>query len=391
MTLSRQRVRLALLRSLALLSSPFYSQSPGALPHCPRILLIRPDHIGDVLFATPALRVLRKAYPDAHIACLIGPWGRAVLEGSPHVDEIITCEFPGFRRKRKSTLFAPYQLLLNWARDIRKQRFDMAIVLRFDHWWGALLAYLARIPRRIGYAIPECRPFLSQALPYVSERHEVQQNLTLVQQAIVQGGQKMPEDALDIEFTVTDQDRQWAARYMAEHSIATAQDLVAIHPGAGAAVKLWPPQAWGQVGNALSERYPVRIIITGGPEELDLAWSVYAHMHAAAMVAAGRTTLGQLAALFQRCRLVLGPDCGPLHLAVAVGTPTIHLYGPVDAVKFGPWGDPGRHIVLTSERGCIPCNRLDYTAEELPDHPCVREIAAEAVLQAADRLLTQIR
>lgn len=263
----------------------------------------------------------------------------------------------------------------------------MAIVLRFDHWWGALLAYLARIPRRIGYAIPECRPFLSQALPYVSERHEVQQNLTLVQQAIEEGGQTMPKDALGIEFAVPDQDRQWATRYMFEHGITIGQDVVAIHPGAGSAVKLWRPEAWGQVGDILSERHPVGIVVTGGPQELDLAWSVDAHMHAAAIVAAGQTTLGQLAALFQRCRLVLGPDCGPLHLAVAVGTPTIHLYGPVDATKFGPWGDPGRHIVLTSERECIPCNRLDYAAEELPDHPCVREITAQAVLQTADRLL----
>ncbi len=391
MTVSRQRLRLALLRSLAVLTWPLRSQRPGALPHAPRILLVRPDHIGDVLFATPALRVLRKAYPDAHLACLIGPWARAALQGNPHLDEIIICEFPGFRRKPKSSLFAPYQLLLKWAERVRQQHFDMAIVLRFDHWWGALLAYLARIPRRIGYAMPECRPFLSQALPYVSERHEVQQNLALVQQAIEEGELTLPEDRLGIEFAVPDQDRQWAAHYMSENGITAGQDVIAIHPGAGATVKLWRPEAWGQVGDALTARYPARIIVTGGPEELDLAWSVYAHMHAAAIVAAGRTTLSQLAALFQQCRLVLGPDCGPLHLAAAVGTPTIHLYGPVDARKFGPWGDPGRHIVLTSERGCIPCNRLDYAAEELPDHPCVREVTAELVLQAADRLLAGAR
>ncbi len=391
MNASRRSLRLTLLRSLAVLASPLYTERPGVLPHAPRILVIRPDHIGDLLFATPALRMLRKAYPTAHLACLIGPWGRAVLESNPHLDEIITCEFPGFSRRPKASLFAPYQSLLKWTDKIGRQHFDMAIVLRFDHWWGALLAYLARIPRRIGYAIPECQPFLSQALPYVSEQHEVQQNVTLVQQAVEEGGQRIPQDALGIEFAVADQDRQWAARYLAERGITEGQDLIAIHPGAGAAVKLWRPEAWGQVGNALTARYPARTIITGGPEELDLAWSVYAHMHAAAIVAAGRTTLGQLAALFQRCRLVLGPDCGPLHLAVAVGTPTIHLYGPVDALKFGPWGDPSRHVVLTSERGCIPCNRLNYAVEELPDHPCVAEIAAEAVLEAADRLLAGTR
>jgi heptosyltransferase-2/heptosyltransferase-3 len=88
-----------------------------------------------------------------------------------------------------------------------------------------------------------------------------------------------------------------------------------------------------------------------------------------------------------RCRLVLGADSGPLHLAVAVGTPTVHLYGPVDSRTFGPWGDPARHIVLTSDMDCIPCNRLDYREDELEAHPCVRDISEAQVTEAARRLL----
>ena len=147
------------------------------------------------------------------------------------------------------------------------------------------------------------------------------------------------------------------------------------------------PEAWAQVADAIADRWQARIVITGGRDELDLAWSVYARMYSDAIVAAGDTTLGQLAALFERCRLVMGPDCGPLHLALATGTPTVHLHGPVDPRKFGPWGDPEKHLVLTSDRECIPCNRLDYSFQELPSHPCVREITTEAVLGAADRLL----
>jgi len=97
--------------------------------------------------------------------------------------------------------------------------------------------------------------------------------------------------------------------------------------------------------------------------------------------------LSELAAIMARCRLVLGVDSGPLHLAVALGVPTVHLFGPVDSRAFGPWGDPAHHIVVTSEMHCIPCNRLDYAPAELHQHPCVRNITVEQVLEAVKGLI----
>jgi heptosyltransferase-2/heptosyltransferase-3 len=94
-----------------------------------------------------------------------------------------------------------------------------------------------------------------------------------------------------------------------------------------------------------------------------------------------------LAAVYRRCALVVGPDSGPLHLAVAVGAPTVHLYGPVDRRTFGPWGSPQRHVVITSDWGCIPCNRLDWSERALGEHGCVRDITVEQVLPKAVRLL----
>jgi lipopolysaccharide heptosyltransferase II len=387
MKANRERLRLVLLRAFRALSAPFHPHQPPALPAAPRILLIRPDHLGDLLFATPALRVLRTAFPDAHLACMVGSWGKAVLETNPHLDEIMTCEFPAFSRKPQTSLLDPYRVLAQWATALKPRRFDLAIVLRFDHWWGALLAYLAGIPRRLGHAISECQPFLTQAVPYRSGQHEVKQNLELVQQVMRDNGRQLPNPSLQLEFTVPVGDQDSVAAWLASRSVGSEECLLGIHPGAGAPVKLWRAEAFAEVADALIERWRCRVVITGGPQEIDLAWSVYAHMRADAIVAAGDTTLGQLAALFRRCRLVIGPDCGPLHLAVAMDTPSIHLYGPVDRRKFGPWGDSKRHLVLTSERACIPCNRLDYSSDELPSHPCVREISVAAVLDAAHSML----
>lgn len=386
---SRQSLRLAMLRAFAALPRHAIPSSRGDGGEPPRILLIRPDHIGDLLFATPALRMLRRACPHAHLAAMVGPWGKAVLEHNPNLDEIMVCEFPGFSRRPKTSFLAPYRLLRQWAAQLRSKQFAMALVLRFDHWWGALLVHLSRIPQRLGYAIPECQPFLSQAIPYEYHDHEVQQNLTLVGAALRSMDRDMPQDPLCLDFPIRAQDREWITRYLAERRVGHEEHLIAIHPGAGAAVKQWLPEAWAQVGDALAASCPARIVITGSRDELDLAWSVGARMQSEAIVAAGDTSLAQLAALFKRCHLVIGPDCGPLHLAVAMRTPTVHLYGPVDAGKFGPWGTPDRHVVVTSGRQCIPCNRLDYSAQELPAHPCVRDIPVEAVIEASQTLLAR--
>lgn len=386
---SRQKVRLALLRLFARL--PTLPPPPSALPSPPSILLIRPDHLGDLLFTTPALRALRRALPQARITCLVGPWSEAVVTSHPCLDEVMLCPFPGFTRQPKTSVIEPYAVLWRYARLLREKGFDLAIILRFDHWWGALLAYLARIPRRLGYNIAEVKPFLTDAVPYVSGRHEVEQNLTLVETVVgplpLQGEVFRPWLGLPLEFPLRAQDREFAARYLAEQGVKDDDLLVCIHPGAGAPVKLWRSEGWARVADELVERYGVKVILTGSASEAPLVQAIAAQMASRPLVAAGQTTLGQLAALMTRCRLVLGVDSGPLHLAVAVGTPTVHLYGPVDSRTFGPWGDPTRHVVLTSDLDCIPCHRLDYRSDELEQHRCLWAISEAQVSEAARRLL----
>jgi lipopolysaccharide heptosyltransferase II len=343
--------------------------------------------LGDLLFTTPALRALREAFPQARITCLVGPWAEAVVNSNPCLDEVMPCPFPGFTRQPKKSIVEPYLVLWRYARLLKEKTFDLAVVLRFDHWWGALLAYLARIPRRVGYDIAEGKPFLTDAVPYVPSRHEVEQNLALMEAVGGQGEHPITPPAHPLEFLLDAQDRESVARYLAKQGVGDDDPLVCIHPGAGATVKLWRNEGWAQVADVLIGEYGARVILSGSANEASLVQAIAERMTNQPIVAAGQTTLGQLAALMAHCRLVLGVDSGPLHLAVAVGTPTVHLYGPVDSRTFGPWGDPARHIVLTSGMDCIPCNRLDYRVDELEDHRCVWEISEAQVTEAARRLL----
>jgi heptosyltransferase-2/heptosyltransferase-3 len=376
----RQRLRLALLRAYA--RSKSADHASRLTPDVSRILVIRPDHLGDLLFTTPALRELRRRYPAAHITALVGPWSAPVLVNNPHVDEIVSLPFPGFTRQPKPSPWQPYTLLRRWARQLRGQ-YDLAFILRFDHWWGAMLAHLAGVPVRVGYDFPEVKLFLSRALPYTAGRHQVERNLRLVDWEWVDWEDQFPNLPVSqpTEYHIPEQAGVWA------RNLLQNRPAIAIHPGAGAAIKLWRAQGWAKVGDALAQETGYQVILTGADAERPLCQAIAEKMSTPAWVVAGETTLDQLAAMFARCRLALGPDSGPMHLAVAVGAPTVHLYGPIDPTGFGPWGPPERHRVLISAWPCIPCNRLDYMDTEIPSHPCVREITVEDVLAAAREVL----
>jgi lipopolysaccharide heptosyltransferase II len=394
---ARGWLRLLLLRLLASLYRPQPQPLVAGPQQAPSLLLIRPDHLGDLLFTTPALRALRQALPEARITLMTGPWARPVVERNPNINELITCEFPGFTRRNRPSFSQPYVYLWSEAQRLVGRRFDVALILRFDHWWGALLAYLAGIPQRIGYGVAEVSPFLTQALPYREGVHQVLQNMALIEAvrsiyeepmlAEQQPPGEFTPSALPLEFPLMEDEEEWAERFLAQRGVEGGQPVITIHPGAGAPVKLWPAPAWGEVANALLRRYRAAVLLTGSASEADLCREVAASIMQQPLLAAGLTSLGQLGALYRRSALVLGPDCGPLHLAVATGTPTVHLYGPVGHQPFGPWGEPARHRILLSDLPCIPCNHLDYGPQELPGHPCVRLIRPAQVIAAAEEIL----
>lgn len=339
----RQWVRLQGLKLAArLLRAP---ETPARVQPA-RLLLIRPDHIGDVLFTTPALRLLRETFPDTHVTALVGPWAETVVERNPNVDAVERCSFPWFDRQPKPSPWQPYRVLLAEARRLRSHGFDTVLILRFDHWWGALLGALAGIPARIGYATPETRPFLTTAMPYPADQHAVSHNLTLVETLAQLTGRPLPDVDRRLQFDLTESERTFAQQFFEQRQTAEPAAVVGLHPGAGDPSKLWPAERWAAVADHLAQTWDASIVITGSPDERSLAEEIARRMARQPIIAAGETTLGEAVAVLARCRLVVGADTGPMHLAVALDVPTIHLYGPFDHGLFGPWGNPERHRIV---------------------------------------------
>ena len=346
------------------------------------LLIMRPDHLGDVLLSTPAIQALKRSRPELRIDVLCGQWAADVLANYDEIDRVLTLPFPGFERASGSAL-APWQLALLTARRLRRIGYASAIIMRPDHWWGALVAYLAGIPQRVGYDLENVAPFLSEALAQ-EYSHAIEQNLRLVSPWTG----RMNAADLKLDFPLQAADREYAAALIKSWKIDAEKPIVCIHPGSGAASKIWRSDKWARVADELAAQYGAAIIFTGTRSEAALADEIAAAMSAPATSIAGATSVGQLAALYARSRAVLGPDSGALHLAAAVATPTVALFGPADPLEFAPWGDRRRHEVVTAAIGCRPCRILDWEKDDSEFHPCVRDISARQVMEAAQRVLS---
>lgn len=353
-----------------------------------RILLIRPDHLGDLLFLTPALQRLRRTLPEAYITLAVGPWSEPVVRDNLDLDEIVTIPFPGFNRDRKDSTIEPYRLLIDWSRRLREGAPTAAVILRDDHWWGAWLAQRAGIPLRIGADHPAVRHYLTHPVP-LRQSHWAQRNVELVDAAAAMlGGEVLSEpitpESAPARWQVSRGAEEAAQRLLTKHGVEAP--YVVLAPGAGAPVKLWPPERWARVASTIAEQFGLAVVFTGAAGEAPLIDRVRVAMSAPSCSLAGQTDLDALAVVLTRARLVVGPDSGPLHLAVAVGTPTVHLYGPSLASAYGPWGDPARHRALSAGWHCPRCGDLSPSRPE--GAGCMLALSVECVLGTIRELLT---
>ncbi len=370
------------LRSRVLRLAAFFPFAPMAASQ-PRVLIIRPDHIGDLLLTTPAIHALKRALPHVDIHVLAGPWAAGILQTNPDVSQVFTIRFPGFdRTAAKQHPLHPYYLLLKTSRQLRAISYTTAIVMRPDHWWGALLAHAAGIRERIGYALPEVAPFLTKAVPFTAA-HSVRQSLKLVEYATG----PLPDDQIEFSLPVAASDATFVEDWLASISAESNQRWVCIHAGASTWAKQWEAERWAQLADALTEHFNVRVIFTGAASDKLLIEQILTQARLAHINAAGAMALGGLAALYQRSSLVIGCDSGPMHIAAAVHTPTITLFGPANPLEFAPWGDRQRHLLLMSSIRCRPCRVLDWGDDPPTYHPCLRDITVRDVLACAGRLL----
>lgn len=362
---------LGLLRDAALPLLPrLGARPPDGDPNT--LLIIQPDALGDILLSQPAVRALRAAYPGKRLIGVVGPWSEGIARLAWPVDELVTVDFPFFGGVRRSPV-DPYWRLPVEAGKLRALHAADAVLLRPDGWWVAWLAWRSVSGDVVTSDDPRVRRFATRPQTTSGGLHAVQRAYAIAG-GLLPGETQISPATHPLELA---RDASAAARVAAllEGKRVSAPYHV-LHPGAAAAVKLWPAHRWRTV---LHSHPQEAFVVTGSNAEHELVADICAGLPNATPLI-GETTLPELVELLRGARLVIGTDTGPLHLAVAVGTPTVNVYGPSCVARFGPWGDPARHRAVSAGWQCPRCE--DLSRERAPGCGCMLAVQPTDVLAA---------
>jgi heptosyltransferase-2 len=347
-----------------------------------RILIRGTNWVGDAVMSIPAMRAVRRIFPKARISLLVRPWVRDVYASVEFVDEILDYDKQGIHRgwRGRSRLVA----------GLKRERFDLALLLQ-NAFEAALLTWYARIPLRIGYARDGRGFLLTHACrihPELRTVHQAYYYLGILAEAglLEPCPWKRKDSAIDITIGVRDSDRESASRLLDGEGIGADQPLVGLNPGAyyGGA-KRWIPDRYARVADALVIKYGVGIVIVGSADELTFAQEIARQMSRVPAILSGKTTLGQLMAVIKRCELFITNDSGPMHLAAALDTPQIAIFGSTSEIATGPLSRDAE--VIRQPVDCSAC----FLRECPIDLRCMTRVTAEQVLSAADKKLAARR
>lgn len=313
---------------------------------------------------TPAMGAVRASFPGASITVAGPPAVAEIFSPHPHCDRVLVFNKKGRHRGMRG--------LWRFAKDLRRERFDLAVLFQ-NAFEAAAMAFLARIPIRLGYGTDGRGLLLTHGVdvgPGERLLHHTDYYVSMLERAGIGGG----SGRLRLECTEAEKD--YARRLLSAHRF-----WVGINPGAAyGSAKRWLPERFAEVADTLARRLDAGILITGGPGEEDIGRDIESALGSPCLNLAGRTTVRQLMAVIERCGLFVTNDSGPMHVAAALGAPIVALFGSTDPGTTSPLGDNVR--IVRGSVPCAPCLKRSCPT----DHACMEAITADHVLEAAESL-----
>jgi len=342
------------------LSPRFKISPPGS------ILVMRPGAMGDVLLTTPALRALRTAFPRARISVLVTRSGEGILRGNECIDETLVLD--------KSSLRAQTGIIAT----VRQKRFDLIIDFLCNP-RTALIARLSGAPHRLGYDV-RVRKF---AYNLRRERDQYENGKKVVKYAAQVNVDMLASLGIEaaaggLEFVVGAAAQKKMDDYLKSEGIETKK-VAGVCPAGTWQAKTWDVEKFAKLADGISKDCGLDVLIFWGPGEQELARRMAGLMRTHARIAC-ETTIEEAGALIRRCSLFLSNDSGLKHVAVAVGTPTVTIFGPTNP---GTWNPPAAdHRAVFAELDCVFCDK-----NECADLRCMKELSVEKVLSVAKEVL----
>ncbi|MEO5762866.1 MAG: glycosyltransferase family 9 protein [Vicinamibacteria bacterium] len=362
--------------------APFLSRASGDAPR--DILILRLDRIGDVLMSLPALRALRDAAPKARIRLAVGEWSREIARDAA-VDEVLIWSAPWVGRSDEGALSV--REVFTKARALRQATPDLAIDLQGDVRAMWLMAATGA-RTRVGYANTGSAALLTEIVELNEDVNCVEQNYRAIEKALGVTVPRNPFRWIDGDGRVRGRQRMAASLF--EAGIHRRGPLIGLHPGAGRSIKEWPIERFVELGRRLVHEKAATLVLTGSAGEAGKTAAIRKALPGATLDFAGKLTLAGSAEMMTACDAFVSCDTSAMHFACAMGVPSVAIFGPSDPVRYFSGGPSGfnsgrRHVALSPELWCSPCNLIRRPPEEcdaLPSPECLTLITTEAVFEA---------
>ena len=354
-------------------------KNPESHSEVRRILIVKPSSLGDIIHSLPVLWALRKIYPDAYLGWVVKEAWQDVLADNPLIDHLIIL------KKGASGIRSA-------IRETRSLRFDTAIDLQ-GLFRSGIITFFSGATERIGFSnARELAPVFYNNKVIVSpgKLHAVDRYMLTVSAItcpqiplnppLIKGESRKLEFPLFFNI----EDAEWVKQFLLENNLSDMKPLIAINPSARWIKKRWPAVSYSALINQLIKELKAGIIIVGSKDDVPIANEISSLVHEKIGIATGKTSIKSLAALLTRVNLLITNDSGPMHIAAALGTPVVALFGPTDPKLTGPYGRG--HVVIRKNLDCSPCLRRPCT-EGKP--LCMETITAEEVEKAVRATLYQ--
>ncbi len=330
-----------------------------------RIVVLTRAGLGDAVYVIPALRALRKRYPKAHIAVVTGDRSYPLLQSCPYHDAL-------YQRHLGNGAIGKLREIVR----LRRGRYDLAVILDTSE-EKAVHTFLAGIPRRCGGVKGKLSRLLTDPVPIPPDGHQINDMVRLIVE-------RLGCDTSDwkLELFPAPSARERVADKLERAGWHGERPLIGINPGASAPNKLWFPERFASVADHLIKQ-GAQVLLLGALSDLAQVEAVLQHMHYRPLVLTGELDLDELIVCLEQLDLLISGDTGPSHLAGAVGTPIVAIFGPSKAQHYAPIGSPC--VVLDGSHLCAPtCSFWTCRDDNLA---CMRSITPQAVLEAVGTLL----
>ena len=329
-----------------------------AIKNVERIVVVDLLYLGDLIFATPFIKNLRDKYPEARIDFVANANFMTIIENNPHLDNVY-----GYDKD--------WNVIESWqfARKISSHNYDLGLNIH-GNWRTALLMKVIGPDYSVGFGDKGRGLFLDEELSRLDEAHMVE----VYRQFLRDLGWLELKEA-DLELRVKPNAADNVEQLLASYGLDKADNLIALNTGGSWPTKRWPSEKFAALADELIQKQVGAVIFTGGPSDIERVDKIKEMMSTEAVNLAGETTVAELAALAEKSAVMISGDSGPVHVAAAVGTPTIALFGPSDEKKYRPYG--AENQIITNQIDCRPCGEHDCPLEH---HNCLEEITVTEVL-----------